>query len=285
MLHQKFGVPYNPHARQWGLHPHCLTTIDLSFIHALLNQQHTVYLDEIQEQLLLCRSVKVSISTLMCTLHWLHFTNEDVSGKALEHNDHDHMIYMNRITELVPNLDMFMFGDKASKDERMSNRCRGWSQRGTWCVQRKCFMQGKKFSVLPIITLNSIITHDIIKGSVTTKKFVNFLHELVVLSKFNIPCVFTSNLEFRFPPPILTQVPTVFLFSIIAASIMPKKFDSLSKMKRICRPFIFSFMYIYLCLQCYSMQAYFLAFILTQLQSYWVSFFINQSFLETELAG
>src|SRR5882762_5951988 len=66
-LHQKFGVPYNPHAHQRGVRPRCLATTDLSFIHALLDQQHTVYLDEIQEQLLSCHGVKVSISTLMCT--------------------------------------------------------------------------------------------------------------------------------------------------------------------------------------------------------------------------
>jgi transposase len=67
-LHRKFDVPYNPHARQRGLCPRCLTTTDLAFIRALLDQQHTVYLDEIQEQLLSRRGVKVSISTLMRTL-------------------------------------------------------------------------------------------------------------------------------------------------------------------------------------------------------------------------
>jgi len=244
-LHRKFGVPYNPHARQQGLRPRCLTTTDLSFIHALLDQQHTVYLDEIQEQLLSRRGVKVSISTLMRTLHRLHFTNKDISGKALEHNECDRAIYMNRIAELVPNPDILMFGDEASKDERTSNRCRGWSQQGTQCVQRKCFMRGKRFSILPIITLDGIIAHDIIEGSVTTENFVNFLRELVVLSQFDIPYVFTSNLEFRFPSPIPTQVCAVFLFSIIAASITLKKFDSLSEMKRVCEPFIFSYIYAY----------------------------------------
>lgn len=65
---------------------------------------------------------------------------------------------------------------------------------GTQCVQRKCFMWGKRFSILPIITLDSIIAHDIIESSVTTEKFVDFLRELVVLSQFNIPWVLTSNL-------------------------------------------------------------------------------------------
>jgi transposase len=106
-LYQKFGVPYNPHARQQGLCPHCLTTTDLSFIHALLDPRHTVYLDEIQEQLLSRCGVKVSISTLMHTLRQLHFTNKDILGKALKHNDCDHVIYIH-IAELVPNPDMFM---------------------------------------------------------------------------------------------------------------------------------------------------------------------------------
>ena len=181
-LHRKFGVPYNPHARQRGLRPRCLTSTDISFVRALLNQQHTIYLDEIQEQLLSRRGVKVSIPTLTRTLRRLHFTNKDVSGKALERNERDRAIYMNRIAELVPNPDMFMFGDEASKDERTSNRRRGWSRRGTRCVQRKCFVRGKRFSILPIITLDGIIAHDIIEGSVTTEKFVDFLRELVVFS-------------------------------------------------------------------------------------------------------
>ena len=181
--HWEFGVPYDPHARRRGLRPHCLTTIDLSFIWALLNQQHTVYLDEIQEQLLMRCGVKVSIPTLTRTLHQLLFTNKDVASKALERNDHDHAVYMNCIAELVPDLEMLMFGDEASKDERMSNRRRGWSCQGTRCVQRKCFVRGKRFLILPIITLDGIIAHNIIEGLVTTEKFVKFLRELVVCVK------------------------------------------------------------------------------------------------------
>ena len=50
--HRTFSVPYDPNAWRRGLRPRCLTTTDLLFIRALLNQQHTVYLDEVQEQLL-----------------------------------------------------------------------------------------------------------------------------------------------------------------------------------------------------------------------------------------
>ena len=62
-LHHLHGTTHNPNVRRHS-GPRRLTTTDHSFILALLNQQHTVYLDEIQEQLLLRRNVKVLIPTL-----------------------------------------------------------------------------------------------------------------------------------------------------------------------------------------------------------------------------
>ena len=94
----------------------------------LLNQKHIVYLDEIQEQLLSCHSVKVSIPTLTHTLCQLHFTHKVVLGKALECNDHLCAVYMNWMADLVTNPEMLMFSDKVHKDERTSNRWTGWSQ-------------------------------------------------------------------------------------------------------------------------------------------------------------
>lgn len=43
-------------------------------------------------------------------------------------------------------------------------------------------MRGRWFSILPILTLNGIIAYDIVKGSVTSEQFVQFLQELVVCS-------------------------------------------------------------------------------------------------------
>jgi hypothetical protein len=134
----------------------------------LLNQNHTIYLDEIQEQLLSHCGVKASITTLFHTLRRLHFTHKEISGKAFERNEQDRVIFMNWIAELVPNPDMLMFGDEAHKDEGTSNRRMGWSRQGSRSIQRKWFVRGKRFSILPIITLDGIIAHDIIKGSVTS---------------------------------------------------------------------------------------------------------------------
>ena len=178
--HHTHGVAFDLNARQRGVRRRALTSVDLAFIRVLLNQKHTVYLDKIQEQLLSCCSVKVSIPTLTRTLRRLHFTHKDVSGKALECNDRLRAVYMNRMADLVTDPEMLMFGDEAHKDERTSNRRTGWSRRGSRCVQRKCFVRGKRFSILPILTLDGIIAHDIVEGSVTSERFVEFLRELVV---------------------------------------------------------------------------------------------------------
>ncbi|KAG2072774.1 hypothetical protein BDR04DRAFT_1095871 [Suillus decipiens] len=56
----------------------------------------------------------------------------------------------------------------------------GYSARGTCCVQSRPFVRGTRRSILPILALDGIITHDIAHGSVTSKRFVEFLRELVV---------------------------------------------------------------------------------------------------------
>jgi transposase len=183
-LHRTHGLTYNPHSARQSRRRH-LTSMDISFIRGLLHQKHAIYLDEIQEQLLVRRGVKISLSTLTRTLHRLHFSHKDVLGHALERNNKLRAVFMNRISDQVPDPNMLMFGDEASKDERTSACRRGWSLRGIRCIQRKCFVRGRRFSILPILTLDGVIAYDIIEGSVTSERFVQFLRELVVCSNLN----------------------------------------------------------------------------------------------------
>jgi hypothetical protein len=103
---------------------------------------------------------------------------------------------MNQIAELVHDPDMLILGDKMHKDERTSNRHTDWSHQGSRCIEQKCFVRGKRFSILPIITLDGIIVHDIIEGSVTSEKFHEFLCELVVCIYFPL-CMYTKKVKSR----------------------------------------------------------------------------------------
>ena len=87
---------------------------------------------------------------------------------------------MNRIGKFVWDPEMLMFTDESAKDERTSFRRYGWSLLGTQCVSRVVFVRGVRYSILPILTLDGLITWDIIEGPITAERFVRFIREMVV---------------------------------------------------------------------------------------------------------
>jgi transposase len=178
--HTVYGTSYDPNANHSG-RPRILDSTDLKFILALI-QCHTIYIDEIQEKLLTQRNVSVSITTLLRTMRRLELTRKCVSVHALERNDLQRSAFMNRMADLVPDPNMLMFTDEAAKNDRTTGRPKGWSLRGRRCIQRRAFIRGKRYSILPVITLDGIVAHDIIEGSVNTARFIKFLEEHVVSS-------------------------------------------------------------------------------------------------------
>ena len=112
--------------------------------------------------------------------HDIHYSYKGVSVHALERDNLLHSAFLNRIAGKVFNPDMLMFVNKAAYNKRMLGRLKGWSLVGKRCVQRRCFGCGERFSILPILTLDGIITYDIIPGSVTSEQFLQFLYKLVV---------------------------------------------------------------------------------------------------------
>src|SRR6266849_8800988 len=191
------GVSYNPYAHKFG----CYRTLlheDLKLIVAFLNQRYCIYLNELQAELYNICSTFLSQPTLMRTLHQLHYSHKCVTTRALERDDLMHSAFMNRIADEVPNPDMLIFIDEAARNRRASAQAKGWSLVGRRCVQRQHFIHGQRFSILPILTLDGIITYDIIPGSVNSGRFVEFLDELVVSLFFS---VFELYLTRRLDPP------------------------------------------------------------------------------------
>ena len=127
-----------------------------------------------------------------------------------------------------------MFVDEAARNKKTSARTRGWSLVGQRCVQRRCFGRGQRFSILPILTLDGIITYDIILGSVTSKRFLQFLRELVVHVFVYAFWFETYLMHYRSPSPILTQVLEASSFWTIAIFIILKQCVHLSKMRLVC---------------------------------------------------
>jgi transposase len=180
--YRNYGVTYNPKAymhHSRGRH-RMLDTIDVRFIKSMLDQEPSLYLDELQDLILMQRRIHVSVPTLLRTLRRIHFSQKDISIHALEWNDTDRAIYMNNFATLVSDPAMVMFIYEAAHNKKNPTRKKGWSLIGRRCFQRRCFVRGKRYSILPVLTLDGIIAHDIIPGSVTSQRFVQFLREHVV---------------------------------------------------------------------------------------------------------
>ena len=186
--HRKYGVSYNPLARKSGRHRH-ISGIIIPHIRSLLEERPTLYAGEIQEYLAKDHLLHVSIRTVLRTLRRMHWSSKAVTKIAKERNDELRDNYCAYMAQLVTDPTQLMFGDESAVDGRTSTRRRGWAPIGMRCVQRACFVRGKRYSLLPIMTLDGLFTWKIFEGSVTEEMFVDFLREFVVRSMMDNPSV------------------------------------------------------------------------------------------------
>jgi transposase len=178
-LYDATGSATRPRTARIG-RPRALVGADITFVIAYISKHKTPYLDELQLALERQRRVFVTIPTLVRTLRRLQFTNKRVSVEARERNDLLRAVFMNRIGALVQDPSWLLFTDESAWDSRTSRRRMGWSLIGTRCVQRQCFIRGKRYSILPVLGIDGMITWKIIEGAVTAESFVEFLREYVV---------------------------------------------------------------------------------------------------------
>jgi len=76
-----------------------------------------------------------------------------------------------------------VFVDESSCDRRTSYRGKAWAIKGGRAVRKSFFIRGKRYSVLPAISLDGILHVSIIEGSFTTETFTDFIDGL--LDKMN----------------------------------------------------------------------------------------------------
>ncbi|EGO03070.1 hypothetical protein SERLA73DRAFT_48109, partial [Serpula lacrymans var. lacrymans S7.3] len=80
--------------------------------------------------------------------------------------------FMNRIGAMVEDLGMLMFTNGSSKDDRTPHRKYGWGLEGFRCTKKQCFVPRQRYSLLLILTLDVLITYEIVEGFVTSAHFV-----------------------------------------------------------------------------------------------------------------
>jgi hypothetical protein len=76
-----------------------LDSTDIKFVSSLINQRHTIYLDEIQDELYQHRGICISVP-ILCTLQCLDLTYKVISAYALEQDDLIQLAFINHIDEV-----------------------------------------------------------------------------------------------------------------------------------------------------------------------------------------
>lgn len=179
-LHRKYGQITDPYAQPRRGH-RILTLADEDYIRTLVEARPSIYLDEIQEELLTERGAGASLATISRTLTRMQCSKKSLSRRAAERNEELRTLWELEVAEL-DDPDFFVFVDESAVDNRTVRRSSGWSFVGGRSISRCAFFRGKRHSILPALSSNGIIALDIFEGSVNKERFLQFLREQVVRS-------------------------------------------------------------------------------------------------------
>ena len=73
------------------------------------------------------------------------------------------------------NADQLIFIDEPSKDERTLTRLYGYSSINTRAKKSVVFIRGKRYTILPALSLEGFITVNIMEGSCDKERFQTFV--------------------------------------------------------------------------------------------------------------
>ena len=80
--------------------------------------------------------------------------------------------------------------DESSKDERSLSRGYGYSLINTRARKNVVFVRGKRYTILPALSLQGFIAIDIMEGSCTKERFKDFIISDVVYFNFKFQLEF-----------------------------------------------------------------------------------------------
>jgi transposase len=182
--------------------PRVMNRADVAYMIALVAAQPTIYLAEIQEQLLKIRNLDVSISTIRRTLLRNGVTCKALDRTAREQDALRRMKYRLHMSQYK--CGQLVFLDETAVDKRTYFRLRGRAPRGSRAVAPAPFVCGDRYSLLPAMSVDGIFATHVVKGSFNRTKFIKFLKNDVVrvLSKLG---PFLINFSYPIALLILVQ--------------------------------------------------------------------------------
>ncbi|KAG8715654.1 hypothetical protein FRC09_016439 [Ceratobasidium sp. 395] len=158
--------------------PRILGNRHRNYMMSRLEQHNDMFLDEIQADLYLAHGVDVSISTVWRQLRRDGVTRKKVDRRAIERCEWTRLNFRERFAENY-RPEHAVFVDESAIDRRTTYRNYGYAPSGFRVPQRARFVRGTRYSMLPALTVDGILTLQVIVGSFTAELFHQFIKQLL----------------------------------------------------------------------------------------------------------
>jgi len=149
------------------------------YILGLIAFRPDMYLDEIRRNLHDELKIKVSVSTIYRALCRAGYSLKQSTKAAIERDWQRRATYLTTIG-LCYEPNQLVFVDESACDRRTTYRRRAWAYCGFRAFRHAHFVRGKRYSILPALSMDGIIDCTVILGSYTEQRFVEFIKGLLV---------------------------------------------------------------------------------------------------------
>ena len=156
----------------------------LTLLHLIL-ENHGIYLYEIQQKLESLFGARVSTATICRTLRSMGCSRQVMRSVAIQRSDALRSRFMADISIYDPQ--MLVWLDETGCDRRNTLRKYGYSLRGIPVCDHRLLVRGRRYSAIPVMSLDGIHDVYVTEGTVNGEKFADFVRNclLPVLKPFN----------------------------------------------------------------------------------------------------
>ena len=158
--------------------PRLLKYDDIEYLKRIIGHRPDWFLDELQYLLQTNRFISVHFTTIFRELKRAGISLKKLKKIATERNENLQADFVRRMAQYA--LKQLGFIDEASKDERTSTRLCGWSRQGRRAVKKGVFIRGRRFSLEGLLTVDGMVASTVVEGSMTCRRFLQFLELNVV---------------------------------------------------------------------------------------------------------
>ena len=166
-----------PKEHRSGPHP-LLGEFEQLTLVRLISQNPTIYLYEIKEEFARLFGVSIIVSVVCKTLKRMGYTRKTIHHIALQRSEVLRAEFMANISIYDP--EMLVWTDESGCDRRHSARKYGYSLRGVPVHDHRILARGKRYSAIPVMSIEGVHDVYIAEGSVNGEKFEHFVEECLL---------------------------------------------------------------------------------------------------------